>query len=77
LERSDAQVDNAARGLARIGSDSAAGAGGIDTVELSQEAVGLLSAKDQFGANIDVLKIVDDMQKSAIQLLAGSSSIIH
>ncbi len=42
----------------------------MDNVDLSQQAVSLLTAKkNQFAANLNVLKIADEMQKSIINLV--------
>jgi len=41
-----------------------------DTVDLSQEAVSLLAAKNQFAVGVDLLKTAENMQKSLINLLA-------
>ena len=67
VERAQVQVNNSASRLASIGADAPAGVG-LDTVDLSQEAVGLVTAKNQFSANIHVLKVADDMQQRAINL---------
>lgn len=68
LELAQLQLEKSASRLASAGTSSPSGAP-VDTVDLSQEAVAMLSAKNQFSANINVLKIADDMQKSAINLL--------
>lgn len=41
-----------------------------DTVDLSQPAVDLLAAKNQFAAMVKVVHVADDMQKSSLNLLA-------
>jgi flagellar hook protein FlgE len=41
-----------------------------DTVDLSQSAVDLVAAKDQFGAAVRVVHVADQMQKSALNILA-------
>jgi hypothetical protein len=69
LQQAQNQLDTSARRIASIGSQTPAGAS-VDTVDLGQEAVSLLSAKNDFAANINVLKIADKMQKNAIDLLA-------
>jgi flagellar hook protein FlgE len=43
--------------------------GPADTVELSQEAVDLIQAKNEFAANIKALKIADDLAKDTLKLL--------
>jgi len=69
LERAQAQVERTASRLASVGSGSPDG-GVVDTLDLSQEMVALLSSKSEFAANINMLKVADDMQKSTISLLA-------
>lgn len=44
-------------------------AGQEDTVALSTDAVNLIQAKGDFQANIQVLKIADQLEKSAINLI--------
>ncbi len=66
LQRAQVQVENSAGRIARWAGSSG---GGMDSVDLSQDAVALLAAKDQFGANISVLKVADKMQKSVINLM--------
>jgi flagellar hook protein FlgE len=39
-----------------------------DTVDLSTQAVALIQSRDDFAANIAVLKTVDEMQKSVFDL---------
>ena len=69
LEQAQVQLDNSAKRLASIGATSPSGAV-VDDVSLSQEAVSMLSSKNEFAMNINVLKIADEMQKSTINLLA-------
>ncbi len=40
-----------------------------DVVSLSDEAVALMSSKNQFEANINVMKIANNMEKSLLNLL--------
>jgi flagellar hook protein FlgE len=68
LQQAQFQLDNSAQRLAGIGSVTPDGAG-ADTVDLSAAAVSIVSARNQFAANVNVLKIADDMQKSLINLL--------
>ena len=46
------------------------GGGTADTADLSQAAVALLSAKDEFAANLKVVEAADKMQRATIDLLA-------
>jgi flagellar hook protein FlgE len=61
MQQAQLQLENSARRVASANSD---------TVDLSQEMVSLLTAKNQFAANSNVVKIADEMQKSVINLLA-------
>jgi hypothetical protein len=45
-------------------------AGQGDSVSLSTDAVSLLQAKNDFAANINVLKVADEIAKSTIDLVA-------
>jgi hypothetical protein len=46
------------------------GAGGpVDAVDLSTEAVNLLTAKDQFLANLKALEVGQDMAKHTVNVL--------
>ena len=69
LQQAQSQFDSSAQRLASIGSQTPDGAN-VDTVSLSTEAVSMLAAKNQFAANINVLKVADEMQKSVVNLLA-------
>jgi flagellar hook protein FlgE len=42
----------------------------VDTVSLSEAAVALLGAKNQFSASIEVLKTANQMQKNLVNILA-------
>jgi flagellar basal body rod protein FlgC len=61
VQQAQVQLDNSVQRLTQATSG--------DVVDLSQEAVALLSAKNQFSANINVLKIAGNMQKNVINLL--------
>jgi flagellar hook protein FlgE len=41
-----------------------------DQVSLSDEAVSLLQAKNSYQANLNSIKVADEMQKSTLNLLA-------
>jgi len=41
-----------------------------DVVDLSTAAASMLSARNEFGANIQVLKVANEMQRHTIDLLA-------
>jgi flagellar hook protein FlgE len=69
LEQAQVQLQNAATRLAGAGTESPDGAG-LDTVELSAEIVALMSAKNQFSANLSTLKTADQIQKSLLDVTA-------
>ena len=69
MQQAQSQFDQAASNLASIGSGSPSGTP-IDTVDLSAKAVSLLSAKNVYALNVDVMKIANEMQSHAIDLLA-------
>ncbi len=62
LNQAQTSLDNTARRIAGA-------AGQSDSVDLSTDAVALIQAKNDFGANI-MLKVADEMDKSAIDLSA-------
>lgn len=68
LNRAQAQVEQAGGRLASIGATSVNGAP-ADTADLSDAAVSLLSAKNGFATNIQLLEVADKMQGQAIHLL--------
>jgi flagellar hook protein FlgE len=68
LEQAQVQLEKAAISLAgAAGSSSSASS---DSVDLSAGIVALLSAKNDFAVNISVLKTADQIQKSAIDIMA-------
>jgi hypothetical protein len=69
LNQAQAQVEQAGGRLASIGANTVDGTP-VDTADLSTAAVSLLSAKDSFATNIKLLKVADEMQGQAINLLA-------
>ncbi len=66
LSRAQSSINGVANRIAR---DPGATANGADNVDLSAEAVALLRARNDFSANLNVIKTVDRLQKSAIDLL--------
>ena len=68
LEQATAQFERAAVQVA--GGSGPSGGAGRDVVDLSAAAVGMLVARNDFGANIQVLKVADEMQRHTIDLLA-------
>jgi flagellar basal body rod protein FlgG len=63
LEQSQSQVDQSARRISGAATSS-------DSVDLSTETVALLSAKNAFEANLKLAQTADQMERSAINLLA-------
>ena len=63
------QVAQAGSKLASIGINAGDGAP-LDTADLSDAAVSLLSGKDAFAANIQLLKVADEMKGTTLNLLA-------
>ena len=68
LERAQTQFGQAARNLASPVSPSPDGSG-VDSVSLSEQTVSLLSAKNAFEMNVSVMKIANEMEGRAIDLL--------
>ena len=66
LQQAQLQLENSAQRIATAGTTDATG---VDTVNLSQEAVSMIGAKNQFAANVNVMKIADNMQKNLLNLL--------
>ena len=68
LEQAESQFAHAASQLASAGIPPNGGAG--DTVDLSEAAVALISAKDDYASNVATMKIADEMVRETINLLA-------
>jgi hypothetical protein len=62
LNQAQSKFENAAKRVASGGSG--------DTVELSSDAVAMISAKNDYAVNIQALKVADNMQRSVLDLLA-------
>jgi flagellar hook protein FlgE len=69
LDRAQAGLEKAAGRLSSIAAPPAENAP-ADTIDLSAAAVGLLEARQDFAANLNVLKTADRMERKAIDLLA-------
>lgn len=67
LDRALTQFQSAA---ARAGSAGGSPEAGLDIVDLSDAAVSMLAARNQFDANIAVLKTADQMERHALDILA-------
>jgi hypothetical protein len=66
LQQAEDQLNRTASVLAR--SPFLTG-GGKDEVSLSDQAVSLLDAKGSFDANLDSVKVADEMQKSTLSMV--------
>jgi flagellar hook protein FlgE len=69
LEHAQASVQKTAERLAGTGAASTS-PGTPDTVDISQEMVSLMQARNDFAANIRMLKTADEMQRQVMDLLA-------
>jgi hypothetical protein len=67
FEGAQGQFNRAASKLSTAASPTSTTA---DETDLSQAAVGLLAAKDDFEGNLKVLKVADQMERSTIDMLA-------
>ena len=65
IARSGAQFNQAARAIARAPLEA-----GADTVDLSTAAVALLTARNNFEANTQIIKISDELEQTLINTLA-------
>jgi len=65
LSRSEAQFNQAAQSIAR----APLSAGPTDTVDLSTAAVALLTARNNFEANTQIIKISDQLEQTLINSL--------
>jgi len=62
LEQAQSQLDSTAKQIAGLGSPT-------DTVDLSQAAVSLLQARNDFQANLATIKVNDQMTQSLFDVL--------
>jgi flagellar hook protein FlgE len=67
LEGTQGQFNRSASKLSMAASPTSTTA---DETDLSQAAVGLLTAKNDFEGNLKILKVADQMERSTIDLLA-------
>jgi len=68
LEQAEVRFVRASSQLSSMGAVSADGT--RDTVDLSQAAVALVLAKDDFAANLEMVKVADQMERATVDLLA-------
>ena len=69
VQQADLQLQSAGSALAGVGSNSA-NAAGDDVVDISAAAVALNSAKTQYAASIDVLKLAEQISNATLDVLA-------
>jgi hypothetical protein len=69
LAQAEAQLEEAASGLASAGAASPSGAN-LDTVDLSTQILALLAAQNAVAINVATLKTVDQIQKNLIDIKA-------
>ena len=69
LDDAQTKLEQAAVRLSSIGQNSPDGTL-ADTVDLSTEMVNLLSARNQFSVNINVLKTADEIDRETLNILA-------
>jgi flagellar hook protein FlgE len=69
LDRAQDQLNSSAARVAGAGTTASAGMP-VDQVDLSKEVVAQMSAKNDFAANLAMLKTADQMQQAAIDMMA-------
>ncbi len=70
LQKAQGQFDQSAQRIAQSGLNTGQSQTPSDSVNLSDAAVSLLGAQNQYEANLGVAHVADQMQKAAINLLA-------
>ena len=70
LQQAQGQFDRAAQGIAQSGLHTGPSQAPADSVSLSDEAVSLMTAKNQYESDLNVAHVADDMQKATLNLLA-------
>jgi len=65
MARAEAQLDQAASHIAAL----PAAAQGADAVDLSQEMVTLLQARNSFEANVKTLEVMDETVRTTLDLV--------
>ncbi|MDR3704026.1 MAG: hypothetical protein P4L56_30535 [Candidatus Sulfopaludibacter sp.] len=68
LDVAQSRLDKAATGIASASSSTGATQAG-DTVSLSQQAVSLLSATNEFKTDLQLAHVADEMRKTTLNLL--------
>ena len=69
IQNAEKQFETAARGVAKLPNAVEAGAG-PDTVDLSAEIVAMMSARDNFMANVESAKTGDELQRTLLKMFA-------
>jgi hypothetical protein len=69
VQQADLQLQSAGSRIASYGANTSGGAAGVP-VDLSTAAVALISAKNQYAANIGTLKVADEIFKTTLDVLA-------
>jgi hypothetical protein len=69
LQQANAQLNSAASSIASFQSSTPAGAN-VDTVDLSDAIVALLSAKNLYSANLATSKTAEQISQSTLDILA-------
>jgi uncharacterized protein YjbI with pentapeptide repeats len=69
LQQANAQLNSAASSIASFQSSTPAGAN-VDTVDLSDAIVALLSAKNLYSANLATTKTAEQISQSTLDILA-------
>ena len=70
LHQAQGQLEKTAQRIAQVGMDTATPQTPTDSVNLSDEMVSLVSAKNQYEANLGVAHTASEMQKATLNLLA-------
>lgn len=69
LHEAETKLEKAATRIASFGADSLDGAN-VDTVDLSEEMVALLSARNEFKVNVKTLETAGEVETSLIDVMA-------
>ncbi len=69
LHQAELKMEKAATRIASFGADSFDGAN-VDTVDLSEEMLALMSARNEFSVNLKTLETAAEVEKNTIDLMA-------
>lgn len=69
MSRASSDFDHAAARIARSSVPTASAASPGDSVDLSQDVVALLQAKNDFEANTKTVHVLDDMARSTLDMI--------